>query len=98
MQIVSVAPADAAPKQFTLNDVDGNRNGDVRVAILLGSVFDSKTLSLEVQAPGTANWYATGVNFAAMTDTAIVTLRPNYTYRINSSSWGGALAVSLMFF
>lgn len=98
MQIVSIAPADNAPKQFTLADIDGNRNGDVRIALLLGSVFDGKTLSLEVQAPGTSNWYATGVTFAAMADTAVATLRPNYTYRINSSAWGGALAVSLMFF
>jgi hypothetical protein len=99
MQIVSLDNATtAAGVEFTLNDIDVNKNGETRVAVLKTSNFDGKTLSLEVAAPGTANWYTTSVTFASLADAAVILLRANYKYRIVPSATGGALAVSLMFF
>lgn len=99
MRVVSLdntTPADGV--SFTLADVDTNKNGDVRMAIKKASVFDSKTIAIEVQHPSNSDWYTTGVSIATEADCAVIALRPNYTYRAIPSATGGALNVSLMFF
>lgn len=82
--------------EFTLGGEVVDRNGNIRVATRSDSVFNGKTVSLQVKGPG-GNWYNTGVSFKE-SGAQVLAVREGMTYRFISDSDFDGTTINFMFF
>lgn len=98
MQLIALGAAtDANGVPFTVTDIEISKTSDVSICPLIaGANWNGGNVLVHVQAPGTTDWYDTGVILTSAAPGAVMRIRQGFKYRLVPTIPGASLLLTFM--